>query len=86
MFSHDSYILHTILFSYCKEIRTFVIITHRLWYVIDELTGAGLYHRNFSKEDMYIGENFSISNNVGLLDYLYLGVKLEFIPVLFLSV
>ena len=31
-------ILHTILFSYCKEIRTFVIITHRLWYVIDELT------------------------------------------------
>ena len=55
--------------------------------LLTNLPGAGLYHPELFEGGHVHWENFSISNNVGLLDYLYLGVKLGIYPcIIFIGV
>ena len=59
-----------------KKFEPLLLLPIAFGMLLTNLPGAGLYHPELFEGGHVHWENFSISNNVGLLDYLYLGVKL----------
>ena len=70
-----------------KKFEPLLLLPIAFGMVLTNLPGAGLYHPELFEGGHVHWENFSISNNVGLLDYLYLGVKLGIYPcIIFIGV
>ena len=70
-----------------KKFEPLLLLPIAFGMLLTNLPGAGLYHPELFEGGHVHWENFSISNNVGLLDYLYLGVKLGIYPcIIFLGV
>ena len=70
-----------------KKFEPLVLLPIAFGMLLTNLPGAGLYHPELFEGGHVHWENFSISNNVGLLDYLYLGVKLGIYPcIIFIGV
>ena len=63
-----------------KKFEPLLLLPIAFGMLLTNLPGAGLYHPELFEGGHVHWENFSISNNVGLLDYLYLGVKLGIYP------
>ena len=70
-----------------KKFEPLLLLPIAFGMLLTNLPGAGLYHPELFEGGHVHWENFSISNNVGLLDYLYLGVKLGIYPcIIFIGV
>ena len=70
-----------------KKFEPLLLLPLAFGMLLTNLPGAGLYHPELFEGGHVHWENFSISNNVGLLDYLYLGVKLGIYPcIIFIGV
>ena len=70
-----------------KKFEPLLLLPIAFGMLLTNLPGAGLYHPELYEGGHVHWENFSISNNVGLLDYLYLGVKLGIYPcIIFIGV
>ena len=70
-----------------KKFEPLLLLPSAFGMLLTNLPGAGLYHPELFEGGHVHWENFSISNNVGLLDYLYLGVKLGIYPcIIFIGV
>ena len=82
-------VLSCILFylAIVKKFEPLLLLPIAFGMLLTNLPGAGLYHPELFEGGHVHWENFSISNNVGLLDYLYLGVKLGIYPcIIFIGV
>lgn len=70
-----------------KKFEPLLLLPIAFGMLLTNLPGAGLYHPELFEGGHVHWGNFSISNNVGLLDYLYLGVKLGIYPcIIFIGV
>ena len=70
-----------------KKFEPLLLLPIAFGMLLTNLPGAGLYHPELFEGGHVHWENFSIYNNVGLLDYLYLGVKLGIYPcIIFIGV
>ena len=70
-----------------KKFEPLLLLPIAFGMLLTNFPGAGLYHPELFEGGHVHWENFSISNNVGLLDYLYLGVKLGIYPcIIFIGV
>ena len=59
-----------------KKFEPLLLLPIAFGMLLTNLPGAGLYHAELFAGGHVHWENFANANNVGLLDYLYLGVKL----------
>ena len=70
-----------------KKFEPLLLLPIAFGMLLTNLPGAGLYHPELFEGGHVNWENFSIYNNFGLLDYLYLGVKLGIYPcIIFIGV
>lgn len=65
-----------------KKFEPLLLLPIAFGMLLTNLPGAGLYHPELFAEGHVHWKNFADANNVGLLDYLYLGVKLGIYPCL----
>lgn len=70
-----------------KKFEPLLLLPIAFGMLLTNLPGAGLYHAELFAGGHVHWENFANANNVGLLDYLYLGVKLGIYPcIIFIGV
>ena len=70
-----------------KEFEPLLLLPIAFGMLLTNLPGAGLYHPELFEGGHVHWNNFIDANNVGLLDYLYLGVKLGIYPcIIFIGV
>lgn len=70
-----------------KKFEPLLLLPIAFGMLLTNLPGAGLYHAELFASGHVHWENFANANNVGLLDYLYLGVKLGIYPcIIFIGV
>lgn len=65
-----------------KKFEPLLLLPIAFGMLLTNLPGAGLYHPELFAEGHVHWKDFADANNVGLLDYLYLGVKLGIYPCL----
>lgn len=70
-----------------KKFEPLLLLPIAFGMLLTNLPGAGLYHPELFEGGHVHWDNFIDANNVGLLDYLYLGVKLGIYPcIIFIGV
>lgn len=70
-----------------KKFEPLLLLPIAFGMLLTNLPGAGLYHAELFAGGHVHWDNFLDANNVGLLDYLYLGVKLGIYPcIIFIGV
>ena len=70
-----------------KKFEPLLLLPIAFGMLLTNLPGAGLFHQELFDGGHVHWANFTNSNNVGLLDYLYLGVKLGIYPcIIFVGV
>ncbi len=70
-----------------KKFEPLLLLPIAFGMLLTNLPGAGLYHAELFEGGHIHWANFADANNVGLLDYIYLGVKLGIYPcIIFIGV
>lgn len=74
-------------FAIVKKFEPLLLLPIAFGMLLTNLPGAGLYHAELFEGGHVHWANFVDANNVGLLDYIYLGVKLGIYPcIIFIGV
>ena len=74
-------------FAIVKKFEPLLLLPIAFGMLLTNLPGAGLFHSELFAGGHVHWESFKDANNVGLLDYLYLGVKLGIYPcIIFIGV
>lgn len=70
-----------------KKFEPLLLLPIAFGMLLTNLPGAGLYHSELFADGHIHWANFADANNVGLLDYIYIGVKLGIYPcIIFIGV